>query len=136
MKVVHGLTLLALSIYIIFKAAKNRGILLKQKMMDQLVFVSWALCLMYVIPFCYFIGATIYDAPSSKLHSQYNIDWFAKVMGRFSTWMLTMFERTEIGAVGFTISILIHLQLLGLLGFLTCLAYKSKKLLERKDKQK
>lgn len=66
MKVVHAVALVALSIYIAFKAASNKGLLLKGKHVVHLICVSWALLLMYMGAVVYFCYAT-YNNDGSDL---------------------------------------------------------------------
>ena len=136
MKLVHAFALLSFSVFIMFKAAKERGILLKEKHIAQLIFVSWVLFYMYLLSVMYFLYAT-YSNKDFDHHKNYvSNDWFVKSMSRFSLFMTTMLERTDMGPVGLTISCLIHVQMIGLLCLLTCLAFKSKHIIERKDKHK
>jgi hypothetical protein len=132
MKAVHAVALLALSIYIAFKAASNKGLLIEGKHFIHLVFVSWALMIIYLCFFVYFCYAT-YSTEGSELMKKHSHDVVSTTMSRFSLFMTLMAERTDMGTAGFVISCLIHIQMIGLLFFLSCLAYKSKHIIERKD---
>ena len=54
----------------------------------------------------------------------------------FAEWIGTMFERTDLGYTGFTISILTHLQIYAGLFAMSCLAGSMKSLIERREKLK
>ena len=137
MKVIHAISLMALAFYIAFKQATNKSILLKQKQVQHLIFVSAFLLITYLATVAYFAYCLFRDAgvegKGSKIQQEHNSDWFTMVLSKFAQWVLMMLERADLGVAGLVISCMIHIQMLGLLCFLICLAIKSNTILESKN---